>query len=99
MTALGISIVAEKPIPALDVSHRGRIGGPCRLCGAELKHVVVDLGMSPLCESFRASDEIDGPETYLPLKAVVCGECFLVQVGEYATPSEIFEEYAYFSSF
>ena len=99
MTALSIQIPEHKTAPALDIAHRGRIGGPCRLCGAELKHVVVDLGMSPLCENFPSKDEVDGPETYLPLKAVVCDQCFLVQVGEYATPSEIFEEYAYFSSY
>ena len=98
MTTLSIKL-PETKTPALDVSLRGRIGGPCRMCGAELKHVVVDLGMSPLCEDFRSSDQIDGPETYMPLKAVVCDQCFLVQVGEYATPSEIFEEYAYFSSY
>ena len=98
MTTLSIKL-PETKTSALDVSLRGRIGGPCRMCGAELKHVVVDLGMSPLCEDFRSSDQIDGPETYMPLKAVVCDQCFLVQVGEYATPAEIFEEYAYFSSY
>ena len=29
----------------------------------------------------------------------MCGECFLVQLGEFATPEDIFEEYVYFSSY
>src|SRR5215213_8698442 len=76
MTTLSINL-PETQTPALDVSLRGRIGGPCRMCGAELKHVVVDLGMSPLCEDFRSSEQIDGPETYMPLKAVACDQCYL----------------------
>ncbi len=85
--------------PHIDPGGRGRAGGGCRLCGAELTHVFVDLGMSPLCESYLREDQLDAPETYLPLRAMVCDRCFLVQVGEYATPEQIFEEYAYFSSY
>jgi hypothetical protein len=33
------------------------------------------------------------------LHAFVCHKCFLVQLGEYVTPAEIFTEYAYFSSY
>jgi hypothetical protein len=38
-------------------------------------------------------------ERFYPLHAFVCEKCFLVQLGEYVTPEEIFTEYAYFSSF
>ncbi len=77
--------------------HRG--GGPCRLCSKELKHDFVDLGMSPLCESFLPADRLDGLEPFFPLHAYVCDSCFLVQLKEYVTPDEIFREYAYFSSY
>ncbi len=60
---------------------------------------MVDLGMSPLCESFITEDQLDAPETFLPLKVRVCGNCWLAQLEEFASPSEIFDEYAYFSSF
>lgn len=73
--------------------------GICRLCGAPLEHTFVDLGMSPPCESFVPAAEINSPETYYPLHAFVCGECFLVQLQEHVTPESIFEEYAYFSSY
>jgi len=70
----------------------------CRFCGGAL-HDFVDLGMSPLCESFLAADQLDAMEPFYPLKVMVCGECFLAQVKEYVAPEHIFREYAYFSSY
>lgn len=74
-------------------------GGCCRLCGKELAHDFVDLGMSPLCESFLRADQVDHAEPFFPLHAYVCDDCFLVQLKEYVSPSDIFREYAYFSSY
>ena len=74
-------------------------GGRCRLCDGALAHTFVDLGMSPLCESFLASGELDAMEPYFPLHALVCESCFLVQLREYVSPESIFREYAYFSSY
>jgi SAM-dependent methyltransferase len=72
----------------------------CRLCDADgLRHSFVDLGMSPLCESFLRADQLDQMEPYYPLHALVCDRCFLVQLREYVSPQEIFNEYAYFSSY
>jgi hypothetical protein len=73
--------------------------GLCRLCHAPLTISFVDLGMSPLCESFLTADCIDQMEPYYPLHVLVCGECFLVQLQEYVKPEHIFTEYAYFSSY
>jgi SAM-dependent methyltransferase len=73
--------------------------GHCRLCNAPLATTFVDLGMSPLCESFLAANEIIQMEPYYPLHVLVCGECFLVQLQEYVKPEHIFTEYAYFSSY
>ena len=72
---------------------------PCRFCGASLQHTFVDLGMSPLCESFLTADRLTQMEPFYPLHVQVCGRCFLVQLQEYVTPDEIFTEYAYFSSY
>src|SRR5262245_28051587 len=71
----------------------------CRLCNAPLTATVVDLGMSPLCESFLAADQINELEPYFPLHVLVCDTCFLVQLQEYVKPEHIFSEYAYFSSY
>jgi SAM-dependent methyltransferase len=85
---------AVAPLPAAT----GR-GGPCRHCQAPLRATVVDLGMSPLCESFLGADELDRMEPFYPLRVWVCERCFLVQVPQYVGPEQIFRDYAYFSSY
>jgi SAM-dependent methyltransferase len=72
---------------------------PCRFCGTTLRHRVVDLGMSPLCESYLPADRLDSMEPFFPLNVWVCEKCFLVQLNQYVSADEIFEEYAYFSSY
>jgi SAM-dependent methyltransferase len=71
----------------------------CRFCERPLAHTFVDLGMSPLCESFLTRDQLNQMEPFYPLHAYVCGHCFLVQVEEYVGPERIFDDYAYFSSY
>ena len=77
----------------------GRKEDACRFCGAPLSHTFVDLGMSPLCESYRNVDQLNQMEPFYPLHVYVCGNCFLVQLEEFVPPEEIFTEYAYFSSY
>jgi SAM-dependent methyltransferase len=86
--------VASWPPAAL-----GTRSGTCRFCGAALRHTVVDLGMSPLCESYVSADRVNAMEPFYPLHVWVCDQCFLVQLEEYVSREEIFEEYAYFSSY
>jgi len=71
----------------------------CRFCKAELCHSFVDLGMSPLCESYLRLDQLNQMEAFYPLHVFVCDRCFLVQLEEYVNPEHIFAEYAYFSSY
>ena len=71
----------------------------CRFCRSPLRFTFVDLGMSPLCETFLLPGELNRAETFYPLRVWVCERCFLVQLQEYVSPAEIFTEYAYFSSF
>jgi SAM-dependent methyltransferase len=71
----------------------------CRFCGSKLHHTVVDLGMSPLCESFLSLEQLNQMEAFYPLHVRVCGNCFLVQLEAYVSPEHIFTEYAYFSSY
>ena len=59
----------------------------------------VDLGMSPLCESFLPAESWTDMEPFYPLRVHVCDACFLVQLEEYVSPEAIFREYAYFSSY
>lgn len=71
----------------------------CRFCKSELRHTFVDLGMSPLCESFLRRDQLNQMEEFYPLHAFVCEKCFLVQLEQFVSPDHIFTEYAYFSSY
>ena len=69
----------------------------CRLCGAVLVNTFVDLGMSPLCESYLPAERLDDPETFYPLHVRLCAECLLVQLPAYVPGKDIFTDYAYFS--
>jgi hypothetical protein len=71
----------------------------CRFCGQPLRFSLVDLGMSPLCESFLALEQLNQMEPFYPLHVYVCEQCYLAQLEEYVSPEHIFTEYAYFSSY
>jgi SAM-dependent methyltransferase len=71
----------------------------CRSCETPLQHSFVDLGMSPLANSYLKRDELHGMEPFYPLHAYVCEQCYLVQVPEFESPERIFGDYAYFSSY
>jgi SAM-dependent methyltransferase len=71
----------------------------CRFCGAPVDAVFADLGMSPLANSYLPPERANSMEPFYPLRALVCGKCFLVQLEEFETPERIFSDYAYFSSY
>jgi C-methyltransferase C-terminal domain/Putative zinc binding domain/Methyltransferase domain len=71
----------------------------CRFCNSRLQQTLVDLGMSPLCESYLSGNQLDQREAFYPLHVRVCGKCFLAQLEAYVSPEEIFSDYAYFSSY
>ena len=73
--------------------------GGCRFCGTKLEHTFVDLGMSPLCESYVSADHLNEMEPFYPLHVYVCGKCYLVQLQEFVAREHIFSDYAYFSSY
>jgi SAM-dependent methyltransferase len=74
-------------------------GVTCRLCGEPITETFVDLGMSPLCESYVPAHALDSPETFYPLHVRVCSACLLVQLPAYVPSEDIFADYAYFSSY
>ena len=71
----------------------------CRFCDNQLSDIFTDLGNTPLANSFLTLDMLDKKEISFPLKALVCQKCFLVQVDEFEKPQNIFNDYAYFSSY
>jgi SAM-dependent methyltransferase len=71
----------------------------CRFCGASLQHTFVDLGMSPLANTYLTPAQLNQMEPFYPLYVYVCERCFLVQLEEFASPAQIFSDYAYFASY
>jgi hypothetical protein len=71
----------------------------CRSCEAPLEHTFVDLGTTPLANSYLPPGDLTRSETFYPLKTFVCGQCWLVQLPVVQSATEIFGDYAYFSSY
>ena len=71
----------------------------CGFCGQPLTQSVVDLGMSPLSNSYLKDKHLHCVEPFYPLRAFVCDSCFLVQIEMTESPEHIFKDYAYFSSY
>jgi SAM-dependent methyltransferase len=73
---------------------------PCRFCGAPLRDVFADLGMSPVANDNVPLEQASSMEPFYPLCALVCASCFLVQLAPFQTPRPLFrDDYAYFSSY
>jgi SAM-dependent methyltransferase len=90
---------SELPNQAASL-NRTSSGTPlCRFCGAPVRQTFVDLGMSPLCESYVSAEQLNQMEPFYPLHVRVCGHCFLVQLEVYVSAENIFSDYAYFSSY
>ncbi|MFC4273504.1 methyltransferase domain-containing protein [Sneathiella chungangensis] len=71
----------------------------CRFCHQELTRTFVDLGATPLANSYLREERDIAAEKSYPLHARVCVNCFLVQVEDVVPAEDIFSDYAYFSSF
>ncbi|MFO0209228.1 MAG: SAM-dependent methyltransferase, partial [Pseudanabaena sp.] len=71
----------------------------CRFCKTDLKHTFVNLGMSPLSNSYLKSEQLNQSEKFYPLHTYVCSKCLLVQLEEFESPDHIFSDYPYFSSY
>jgi SAM-dependent methyltransferase len=85
----------EAPTPAVAPSQ----GVRCRLCGEPLSRTFVDLGVSPLANSYLEPEDLLRAEIFYPLRVYVCEACLLTQLPAFAAPEDIFGDYAYFSSY
>jgi 2-polyprenyl-3-methyl-5-hydroxy-6-metoxy-1,4-benzoquinol methylase len=71
----------------------------CRFCGHSLEKTFVDLGMSPLANSYLTAAQLHQMEPFYPLRVYICTNCLLVQAEEFESPESIFTDYAYFASY
>jgi SAM-dependent methyltransferase len=91
--------MATDTIAATELSAGQRNKMSCRFCGAGLQRTFVDLGMSPLCETYPSVADLARGEMYYPLHVYICDACWLVQLEEFESAESIFSDYAYFASF
>lgn len=72
----------------------------CRHCSAELQMPFLDLGASPPSNAYLTASTLHQPETWFPLRVMVCRTCRLVQTEDTARAEVFFDaDYAYFSSY
>lgn len=72
----------------------------CRHCGSPLQHTFLDLGSAPPSNAYLTEAALRAPETWFPLRVLVCETCWLVQTEDHAGREALFtDNYAYFSSF
>jgi SAM-dependent methyltransferase len=55
--------------------------------------------MSPLANSYVPAEKANRMEAFYPLHAYVCTQCWLVQLEVFESATNIFNDYAYFSSY
>ncbi|MDP2769560.1 MAG: class I SAM-dependent methyltransferase [Giesbergeria sp.] len=72
----------------------------CRHCGSVLQLPFLDLGSAPPSNAYLSEAALRAPETWFPLRLLVCESCWLVQTEDHAGREALFtDDYAYFSSF
>lgn len=71
----------------------------CRACDGRLDTVFVDLGKTPPANAYLRTEAQVAAERSYPLCARVCDACLLVQLDCDVAPEELFDNYAYFSSY
>lgn len=72
----------------------------CRHCSAALSLPFLDLGSAPPSNAYLSEAALRAPETWFPLRLLVCESCWLVQTEDHAGREALFtDDYAYFSSF
>lgn len=71
----------------------------CRGCGSAALYSVLDLGFSPPSNAYLSVNDLNNPEVHVPLKLVVCQDCWLLQTEDFCEAETLFtDDYAYFSS-
>ncbi len=72
----------------------------CRHCGSSLRLPFLDLGSAPPSNAYLRAQDLQAPETWYPLRLLVCESCWLVQTEDHAGREQLFDaDYAYFSSY
>jgi predicted TPR repeat methyltransferase len=72
----------------------------CRGCAAGLSLQLIDMGTAPPSNAYLRAEQLDAAEQWVPLRVMVCQQCWLVQTEDYTAAASLFDaDYAYFSSY
>lgn len=71
----------------------------CLGCAQPLPPAFLDLGKTPLANSYLEPNSDVRAEESFPLAVVFCPGCYLVQLAETVPPGKMFSDYLYFSSY
>ncbi len=69
----------------------------CRVCAGGPLRPFLDLGETPLANSFLTKERLSDPEPRYPLELVFCGGCALVSLSAVVDPEAMFRDYIYVS--
>lgn len=71
----------------------------CRVCDSGNLHPILDLGRTPLANSYLKSPADVVGEPWYPLTLQWCGDCHLLQLREVVAPEVMFRNYLYASGY
>ena len=67
----------------------------CRACGSSDLHSFLNLGPTPLANSFLRLESEFSSEAYFPLEVYYCNNCSLIQLLDVIDPEVLFRNYIY----
>lgn len=70
----------------------------CRVCGSKRLYQYLDLGVTPLANSYLTAEELQQPEFKEELAIQLCEACGLSQLSKVVNPDRMFRHYLYVSS-
>ena len=70
----------------------------CRACGSADLALLLDLGETPLANSFLEAHEAGQDLPTFPLRLRLCQSCSLAQLAEVIDPAVLYSSYAYVTS-
>ncbi|MBI2476188.1 MAG: class I SAM-dependent methyltransferase [Candidatus Taylorbacteria bacterium] len=90
-----------RKIKKTDIQSRAleklyRVARNCRMCKSPNLALYLDLGLTPPADQFRATDELDLPEIFYPLRVLLCKNCGLSQLSHVVDPRILYQhDYPY----
>ncbi|MBI4600425.1 MAG: class I SAM-dependent methyltransferase [Planctomycetes bacterium] len=75
-----------------------KVSSACRACGGAGLHRVLELGPTPLANSFLTREQLERDEPTFPLDVYSCGDCGCLQLVHVVSPEVLFRDYIYVSA-